>query len=41
MYAWHGNYGAMQLIQKLSGIGIPTHIDMVQVVLLHGNLNVY
>jgi hypothetical protein len=27
-------------LSKLSGIGIPTHIDMVQVVLLHGILNV-
>jgi hypothetical protein len=28
-------------LSKLSGIGIPTHTYMVQVVLLHGNLNVY
>jgi hypothetical protein len=40
-YAYHGNYDAMQPIPKLSGTGIPTHTYMVEVVLLHDNLNVY
>jgi hypothetical protein len=39
MYAWHGNYDAMQLIQ-IKRNRIPTHTYMVQVVLLHNNLNI-
>jgi hypothetical protein len=36
MYAWHGNYDAMQHIQ-IKQNRIPTHTYMVQVVLLHDN----
>jgi hypothetical protein len=38
-HAWHSKYDAMQLIQ-IKRNRIPTHTYMVQVVLLHDNLNI-
>jgi hypothetical protein len=38
MYAWHGEYDAMQLTQIKRDRNPDTHIYMVQVVLLHDKL---